>query len=425
MKNNEGEKMKKNIWILHHYATPPSMSGLTRPYNFGLKLKEKGYNVRVFSSAFLHYSGENLITDNSLFLEQEFDGIPFVFVKTTPYGDNGLNRIKNMISFYFNVKKSVKKCIKKYGEPDVIYASSPHLFTMLAGIKIAKKLKKECICEVRDLWPEAVFTVGQCKEKGLMGKTLVALEHYIYKKANKLVFTKEGDVDYIKEHKWDIDSGGKIDLSKTYYINNGVDLSLFNKQMKENILEDSELNSEIFKVVYVGAIRNVNNVGNILECASILKSNKYIRFLIYGDGNELYELKQRVIDEKLENVLFKGRVDRKYIPYILSKSDLNILNYSATKYNWSRGNSSNKLFEYMASGKPIVSTVEMGYSIIKKYNCGYELTKSEPEELAKIITFVYNLSVQERSQMGNNARNGAEEFDFRVLTQKLIDTIEE
>ena len=417
--------MKKNIWILHHYATPPSMSGLTRPYNFGLKLKEKGYNVRVFSSAFLHYSGENLITDNSLFLEQEFDGIPFVFVKTTPYGDNGLNRIKNMISFYFNVKKSVKKCIKKYGKPDVIYASSPHLFTMLAGVKIAKKIKKECICEVRDLWPEAVFTVGQCKENGLMGRVLVALEHYIYKKAHKLVFTKEGDVDYIKEHKWNLESGGKIDLSKTYYINNGVDLALFNQQMKENIFDDNELDSGKFNVVYVGAIRKVNNVGNILDCAFFLKKNKDIRFLIYGEGNELEDLKQRVIDEKIENVFFKGRVDRKYIPYILSKSDLNILNYSATKYNWSRGNSSNKLFEYMASGKPIVSTVEMGYSIIKKYSCGFELTEYEPEEFAKVITSVYNMPIQERNKMGDNARNGAKEFDFGVLTKKLIDAIEE
>jgi len=31
-----------------------------------------------------------------------------------------------------------------------------------------------------------------------------------------------------------------------------------------------------------------------------------------------------------------------------------MLNYSDKKYNWTRGNSSNKLFEYLASGKPVV-----------------------------------------------------------------------
>ncbi len=81
---------------------------------------------------------------------------------------------------------------------------------------------------------------------------------------------------------------------------------------------------------------------------------------------------RRVENENLDNVKMKGFVNKKYIPYILSKSSVNILNYSQTQYNWSRGNSSNKLFEYMASGKPMISTVKMGYSIIEKYKCGIE-----------------------------------------------------
>lgn len=416
--------MKKNIWIFHHYATPTGMSGLTRPYNFALKMQENGYRVKIFSSAFLHYSGENIIQDNTLYIEKEFNGVPFVFVKTTPYDSNGVKRILNLFSFYFNVKKAFQKCVKRYGCPDVIYASSPHLFTMLAGIQAAKRNRLECICEVRDLWPEAIFTVGQCREDGLLGKALVALERYIYEKADKIVFTKEGDVDYIKEHKWDSDAGGRIDLSKIFYINNGVDLPLFDQQIKENVLEDAQLHSDKFNVVYAGAIRTVNNVGNILDCAQCLKGNDNIQFLIYGEGNELEALKKRAREENMNNVFFKGHVDRKYIPYILSKSDLNILNYSATKYNWSRGNSSNKLFEYMASGKMVVSTVEMGYSIIKKYNCGFELSDPDPKELSKLIEKCYHMSPEERKEIENNARKGAQDFDFKILAQKMIDAIE-
>ena len=380
--------------------------------------------MKVFSSAFLHYTGENLIDDGSLYAEHDCDGIPFVFVKTTPYHNNGLKRIFNWFSFYFNVKKSFEKFAKQYGCPDVIYASSPHLFTMLAGIELAKKYKKECICEVRDLWPEAIFSVGQCKENSFVGKVLMALERHIYEKADKLVFTKEGDVDYIKEHNWHIEGGGKIDLSKAYYINNGVDIELFDRQATENILEDVDLHSDKFNVVYVGAIRLVNNVGNILDCAKLLSVYNDIQFLIYGDGNELETLKKRVADENITNVIFKGRVDRKYIPYVLSKSSLNILNYSATKYNWSRGNSSNKLFEYMASGRPVLSTVKMGYSIIEKYNCGFELEESTPVDFAKSVLSCYNMTSSDRNALGDNARRGAGDFDFSTLAQKLIETIE-
>ena len=82
-------------------------------------------------------------------------------------------------------------------------------------------------------------------------------------------------------------------------------------------------------------------------------------------SNQKGILEKRIAEEGLTNIKMKGFVNKQFIPYILSKSSVNILNYSNTQYNWSRGNSSNKLFEYMASGKPIISTVKMGYSIIE------------------------------------------------------------
>jgi glycosyltransferase involved in cell wall biosynthesis len=89
--------------------------------------------------------------------------------------------------------------------------------------------------------------------------------------------------------------------------------------------------------------------------------------------------------KKITNVKMKGSVNKKFIPYILSKSSVNILNSSQSLYNWARGSSCNKLFEYMASGKPVISTIKTGYSTIEKYNCGVELNACTPEELAKEI----------------------------------------
>lgn len=61
-----------------------------------------------------------------------------------------------MIDFYRNVKRTAKKYVKKYAEPDIILASSVHPLTMIAGIQLAKKYNVKCICEVRDLWPDAI-----------------------------------------------------------------------------------------------------------------------------------------------------------------------------------------------------------------------------------------------------------------------------
>src|SRR5690625_3388040 len=121
----------------------------------------------------------------------------------------------------------------------------------------------------------------------------------------------------------------------------------------------------------------------------------------------------------------KGFVDKQFIPNILSKSSVNILNYSQNQYNWTRGNSSNKLFEYMASGKPVISTVKMGYSIIEKYECGIEIDNASGKDLANAILDIKTMSYEKYKEFGRNAKAGVADFDVKVLTNKLIEVIEE
>ena len=138
----------------------------------------------------------------------------------------------------------------------------------------------------------------------------------------------------------------------------------------------------------------------------------------------LEKLEKRVQDEHIDNVIFKGFVEKKYIPYILSRSSVNVLNYSQSNYNWSRGNSSNKLFEYMASGKPIISTVKMGYCILDKYQCGLSLEECTPQALAEQILKIHDMPAETYAQMAHNAQEGAKDFDFSVLTERLYHVIE-
>ena len=401
------------------------MSGLTRPHHFAKYLMRDGYSNVVFSSSYLHHSYENVIKGKEKYITYEEDQVKYVFVRTPPYKSNKMDRIFNIISFVKRVIKTAKNYAEKNDRPDVIIASSPHMFALLAGLRIAKKYKVPCICEVRDLWPEEVFTATKIKEKSLIGKILTGLEYWIYKRADAIVFTKEGDVDHIKECKWNIEQGGKINLDKCFYINNGVDIESFYASMNEDVLMDEDLEDEdTFKVVYTGAIRFLNNVGNIINTAVALKNYKDIKFLIYGNGSEFEEIKSRIETEKISNVVLKGYVNKKFIPYVLSKSSVNLLNYSVENYNWSRGNSSNKLFEYMASGKPIIANIKMGYCLIEKYKCGLTLEKSSPEMLAEAILKIKNLPQNEYNEICQNSKKGASDFDFKILAERLKDVIE-
>ena len=420
--------LKKNIWLWNHYATDMYENHGGRHYWFARYLIRREYKVTVFCASTYHNKAKNIgsgiDTKNKKYATDTIDNIPFVFVKTIPALGNGLDRIRNMGLFYLNIFPVAKEYAKFNGKPDVILASSVHPLTMVAGIQIAKKFKIPCICEVRDLWPEAIFSFNKIKENSFLGKILTTGENWIYKNANALIFTKEGDTDYIKEKMWDKDHGGNINLKKCHYINNGIDIDGFISSSKKNILADNDLTESKFNAIYTGSIRPINNIGFILDAAVLLKKYSDIKFLIYGDGNQLDMLQQRVINEGLTNVKMKGYINKQFIPYILSKSSVNILNYSQSQYNWARGNSSNKLFEYMASGKPIISTVKMGYCLLDKYKCGFSLEESKPEELARMILKVHDMTKEQYEEMGANARIAAAEFNIKILTDKLIYVIE-
>lgn len=416
------------IWIMNHYATSMFEDKAGRHYWFAEHLMALGHTVSVFCATTFLNGEREIDTKGRMFSIKKVNHIPFVFVKTIPSQGNGLARVRNWVLFYRNLFPVTKRYAKKYGKPDVIIASSVHPLTMVAGIQIAKRLKVPCICEIRDLWPEAIFQFGISNEKSPLGRALIMGEHWIYKNADALIFTKEGDTDYLKEKKWTIPQGGDIDLNKCYYINNGIDLVAYDERIRTNTFEDEDLNDDSkFNVTYAGTIRPVNNVGNLLDTAALLKTEpgyEDVQFLIFGDGIQLPDLKKRVEEENLDNVKLKGFVSRQYIPYILSRSSINMLNYAQNQYNWARGNSSNKLFEYMASGKPVISTVHMGYSIINRYNCGVELDEDTPEALVEKIKYFHDMNKENREKIGVNARKGASDFDFNILTKKLISVID-
>ncbi len=418
--------MKKNIWIINHYAGNMIFDKGGRHYWFAKYLRREGYNPVVFVANTKHGIRKQRVETKSLWVEKLAEEIetPFIFVKTSFYSGNGIERIFNIVRFYFNMKKVAIEYAEKYGKPDIILASSVHPLTMLAGIQIAKKFDIKCICEVRDLWPEAIIAYSKrITKNSMVAKIMYAGEKWIYKKAAAVIFTQEGGADYVCEHRWDKKHGGPIDNEKLFHINNGVDLEAFDENLHNFPYVDDDLdNPDLYKVIYCGAIRRINNLGLIVDAAKLIK-NKMIKFVIFGDGDELENLKKRVVNENIKNVVFKGRVNKQYIPSIDSKADLNVVHWEMNPL-LRVGESYNKAFEYFAAGKPVFYTVRPGYSIVEKYNCGRLTDGFEPKDIAIGIETMATMNDYEKSTLAKNARKTAEIYDFKNLTNKLIEIIE-
>lgn len=415
-----------NIWILNHYAVPQRYYYLARSYHFAKRLLEMGHSVTVFAASSVHNSDINLITGSEKYREMEEDGIRYVLFRARQYQGSGKARVINHIECAWKMARQCPTFTDKYGRPDLIYASAGQSLTLVAGIKLAKKLGISCVSEVTDLWPESFVAYGLISEKNPLLKMLYAGERWIYSHSDAVIFSMEGGRDYIIEKGWDKAHGGPVDLSKVYHINNGVDLAAFDYNKEHYVLDDADLDdAEAFKLVYTGSLRMVNDLSAVIRAAELLKKEEGIRLrvLIYGDGDRREELCAEAAKRGLDNVLFKGRVDKSFIPNILSRADACIMDGGAAAGIEKYGMSQNKLFDYLASGKPIISLRNSAYDIIKESGSGI-CVQNSPEKVADAIRRLRK-DPELCERLGLKARETSLEFDFSRLTDKLFKIFEQ
>ncbi|EIW00670.1 LOW QUALITY PROTEIN: glycosyltransferase [Thermoanaerobacter siderophilus SR4] len=407
----------KNIWILNHYAISPDMAGGTRHYDFGKKLVKKGFNVTIFASGFDHVTKKHLkVSAKESVREEVFDGVRFVWLNTFPYTKNDWRRVVNMISYAFRVIKVAKK----FEKPDIIIGSSMHFFAPLAGWWLSRKYKARFIFEVRDLWPQTAIDMGVIKENSILAKLLYIWEKFMYERAEKIIVLLPDAKSYIAKR--------GVPEQKIVWIPNGVNMERFETDISidENleVFEAFKKYKDKFKVVYAGAHGPANGLEVVIETAELLKDYKDIQFILIGDGVEKESLIEMANKKKLTNIVFLSPVPKKFIPTVLRKADLllhSLKHMDVFKY----GISPNKIFDYLASGRPILSNVSASKGIIEEANVGIIVPPENPKLLAEGILKIKNLSEKERNQMGLNGRKYVEQhYDIRKLTEKLIKELE-
>lgn len=407
------------IWIFNNYNELPSQGGLNRHYFFARQLQKLGHEPVVFVGSHPHNTHLQMIEGKESFRLEPSEPFPWVYVKTVNYEGSKLKRVFSMFQYYRHAKKAALALAKQSGAPDAVLGSSAHPLAAVLAIRLGKRFGCKSIAEVRDLWPESIVAYGIAGPRNPAVLALRRLEKWIYEKADDVVFTCEGGYDYIVEQGWD----AKIPRAKVHYINNGVDLAAFEENRVRYTVQDPDLEDpSVFKVVYVGSIRQVNHLGLLLDAAKEVTDPR-VKFLIWGDGDQRAALEQRVREEGISNVVFKGKVEKKYIPSIVSRADINLIHGgNQGKELFRFGISPNKMFDCFAAGRPILMDLPAKYNPLEQFQAGICL--SNVSGIPAAIRQIQELSPQAYESLCSNARKAAARFDFRVLTQDLMEILE-
>lgn len=327
-----------NIWLLHPFAGGPGLGRHYRPFWLADAWTKMGHRVVVVSAAFHHLHRQPRVPG-----PQRINDVDFWFLDAPRYRDGSLGRLRNNLSFGPAVRSAASAIAAQFGKPDLIIASSPHLFFISAAQQVARQFCAGFWLEIRDLWPESIVALGMTPPWHPLMKVLGWKERAAYRAADRVICLLAGAEAHMRAR--------GLAAGKFLWIPNGVSdgeiQSALTIECLDHPLVDriKALKQQGRRVVlYAGGMGPPNAVEAVLDAASILgKANTGVHFVMIGSGTSRDALKQRAA--ALANVEFHEEVDRSVVHGMLHASDCAVVAFHKNAL-YHHGISPNKLFDY-------------------------------------------------------------------------------
>lgn len=391
-----------NIWIFNHYAQGADLPGGTRHFDLARQLKSKGHNVTIFAAGF-HYTllKETVEYNDRGYKIEVKEGINFVWVKTYPYKKNDLKRMINIISFAWKLNFLIPKI--NLETPNLIIGSTVHPFASLIASQFSKIYKVPFVFEIRDLWPQTFIDMKLWNKNSIKSKVFKYIEKVTVKRSDRIIVLSPLTIKYLNNEYG-------YEKNRILLLPNGINdnfLLPINQEFKDKI-----------NITYLGGIDKVHGLEFLIHLADQLKDTN-IEFNIYGDGKERTNLESMVNEKKLLNVHFKGSVPKVEVPETLSKANLLFVSTSNVLYG-----SENKLYEYMATGKPIVvATTGEHNDPIKNIDCGVSLDRENINKASNDLIEFINVNKNHFVNIGENGQNYVKENRRMLILGNKLDQL--
>ncbi len=281
---------------------------------------------------------------NCIFQEEIVDGTRVIRLWT--YMAPNERRIRRILDYASFMCSAIVQS-PRFQDFDVLVASSPPLFTPLAGWLISAYRNRPWVFLLRDLWPASIGAVGEMK--GGILSALESLELHLYRRADRVIAVTHSYKENLIRRGI---PGDKIDV-----VENGVDPTVFDPaSIDDEARNRLGLDPDAFLAGYFGTTGMAHGLETLLDAAELCRDDPGTRFLIVGDGAQRVNLEQLAKTKRLENVTFMGFVPHEVMPEYLSCLDVFVVHLRP--HSVFNGVIPSKIFEAMAMETPILHAVE-------------------------------------------------------------------
>lgn len=303
-----------------------------------------------------------------------------------------------IVSFFKLTSLSLKNIF------DIIHVHNLPDFLVFSAI-MPKMLGSKIILDMHEIFPEFIREKFTITEHHLMYKIAEFLEKLSINFAHGVICIHDIALKQIKKR--------NPKISKMISIMNTENLTI-------NRVESKPKSKNYFTAIYNGTINENIHIDFTLEAINKIKEKiPKFRFLIYGEGPNLLDIKNLIKELKLQDLVFiKGRIDHNKMKRILKQVDLGILTPGLDIY--SQYFFANKLSEWISMGIPVIVSNLKTY---RHYFRNSSLMFVEPgniEDISKAIIKVYK-DEKVRKTLVENSYQDYSKIEWKIMEGRYLD----
>lgn len=397
--------------ILTQYYPPEIGAPQRRLSSLARHFIDAGHSVQVLTAMPNYPRGRVYDGYGGMVRVEEIGGARVVrtFVYPTQRTDFA-HRLANYFSF---VLSSAAIGTARLERPDFLMVESPPLFLGLAGIWLSRVKRTRMIFNVSDLWPESAVRLGLVREGSLVHRVSAGLESSCYRAAWMVTGQSREIIQSVEE---------RFPRARTYHLSNGVDCDAFGADRATDAARATLGGNGRCLALYAGLHGIAQGLPQLLDAAGVLRGESGPDIVLLGDGPVKAKLVADAQARGLENVRFLDPRPADALPPLLAASDILLVPLGLGI----PGAVPSKLYEAMASGRPIV-LVAGGEpaNIVRTHRAGLVV---QPDDIAGLAEALRTLRDDPalRAELGANGRRAAERhFDRREIALQFMAHLED